>query len=57
MSYNTEVKITVKVDGQKVAKRTLTADVGSLGDGQRLLRDTNEAVFGIANELRTKAGV
>lgn len=57
MSYKTQVKITVKVDGRKVAQRKLEANVASVRDGEELLRGANEAAFGIAKELRAQAGV
>jgi hypothetical protein len=59
MSFsNVEVKITVKVDGQRVGRRKITRDrVSSLEDGAQLLSITQTSVQDLAKELRAKAGV
>jgi hypothetical protein len=59
MSYsNVEVKVTVKVDGERVGRRKITFDrVSSLQEGMNVLHETQGAVADLARELRVKAGV
>lgn len=54
---NVEVKITVKVDGKRVARRKLQRPVNSLEDGAKLLHQAHNAVDAIAHDLRNQAGV
>ena len=59
MSYSdVEVRITVRVNGERVGRRKIKrSHVLSLDDGRELLDDTYSAVDSLANELRIKAGV
>lgn len=57
MAYETEVKITVKVSGQKVAQRKVGANVANLESGQALVTAARAAVDSLADELRAAAGV
>lgn len=55
---NVEVKITVKVDGERVGRRKVSAkQVGSLEDGAQVLLRSQQAVTDLADELRAKVGV
>lgn len=58
MSYqNVEVKVTVKVNGERVGRRKVTREqVSSLEDGRQLLAATQTAVADLALELRRKVG-
>lgn len=57
MSYNATVKITVKVDGEKVATRKVEASVASVEQGRALLTETHAAADDIASELAGHLGV
>lgn len=57
MAYNAQVTITVKVDGQKVAKRKVKAEVGNVEGGKALVDQAKAAIDGLARELGERAGV
>ncbi len=59
MSFdNVEVKVTVKVNGERVGRRKVTrTSVSSVQDGRSLLNDTHRAVDALAGELRARVGV
>lgn len=58
MSYrDVEVRISVRVEGERVGRRKITRRrVRSLDDGRELLEDAHAAVDSLADELRYKAG-
>lgn len=59
MSYsNVEVKITVKVDGQRVGRSKVARErVGSVADGRSLRNAVHDEVDLLATKLARKAGV
>jgi hypothetical protein len=57
MYSDVEVRISVRVDGERVGRRKVKrARVRSLDDGRELLDDTHSAVDSLASELRDLAG-